>query len=212
MLDVYISEIRDTARLAADYPAERVEEIRGIGNPQTVAAKITSWNTLRHAISGSLHREMEEFVFRREDKGGWSAEGLYFSLTHTDRFAAAAISDAPVGVDLENLSDYLHKQENTRRSYSSIAQKICTPLELERCDSPSSFLLLWTRKEAIFKCSDQPFFSPLKTDTFSRPVFSFRSESVPSYLLSVCGSSSGPIVLHGCDEQSEKLLWIPCDP
>lgn len=72
---------------------------------------------------------------------------LYVSISHSADACVLAVSDTPVGVDVESLRPQLQR----------IAHKILTEAELARAhyDTPS-LLRLWTAKEAVFKCAAIP--------------------------------------------------------
>jgi len=68
----------------------------------------------------------------------------YFSLSHSEGYAAIAVADAPVGVDVERLS-----RIRRIRGFERFAARVCAPGE--RCGSLFELLELWTRKEAYMK-------------------------------------------------------------
>ena len=72
----------------------------------------------------------------------------YFSISHTNRHAFCVLSDAPVGIDAEELD---------RPVRLSLAKRIFSPEELARFsqagDPHRAFLALWVLKEASAKCS-----------------------------------------------------------
>ncbi|MDE6859121.1 MAG: 4'-phosphopantetheinyl transferase superfamily protein [Duncaniella sp.] len=81
-----------------------------------------------------------------------SHPGTHISLSHSTDTCVLAVSDTPIGVDIENW----------RPQLSRVAKKFLTPDELERLESlaeeshKTSFLLkMWTAKEATFKASQQ---------------------------------------------------------
>lgn len=73
--------------------------------------------------------------------------GVEFNLSHTPGAVVVAVSDSPVGVDVER-----HRTIDTE-----IAADICSPAErrlLEKaCTVPTDvFFEIWTKKEALLKC------------------------------------------------------------
>jgi 4'-phosphopantetheinyl transferase len=72
-----------------------------------------------------------------------ASAGLHFNLSHSDALALIAVSARPVGVDVERLRDDLEWQQLTRLC--------CTDDERDAIGSSSSFLALWTAKEAYVK-------------------------------------------------------------
>ena len=65
-----------------------------------------------------------------------------FNLSHSGYFAACAVSEAPVGIDIEQL----------RPIRPALMRRVCTEQELRYVGEDSGrFLQLWTAKEAAFK-------------------------------------------------------------
>lgn len=71
---------------------------------------------------------------------------LYFNVSHTGSRCICAVSDSPVGVDLEEVRSIRHEK---------LANRYFTPAELETYHSlggdEDAFFTLWTRKEAFGK-------------------------------------------------------------
>lgn len=68
-------------------------------------------------------------------------ESMYISVTHTDTYIAVAMSDKPLGIDIEMI--------NERRNYRAIAKKMCWSDDL----SLTQFYKKWTEYEARFKAN-----------------------------------------------------------
>ena len=75
-----------------------------------------------------------------------------FSLTHSGSFAALAVNDAPVGLDIETIAP-------VRRA----SERALTPEEREymAADPERRFAYLWTRKEAVLKCTGAGLSKPM---------------------------------------------------
>lgn len=73
-----------------------------------------------------------------------------FSITHTPHHAFCVLSHVPVGIDAEEMD---------RRVRPELAQVICSPKELARCqaaaDPNRAVLALWVLKEAAVKCTGE---------------------------------------------------------
>ena len=73
---------------------------------------------------------------------------LHFSISHTKHHAFCVLSEAPVGIDAEELD---------REITLDLANKILSPTEMEqfqRADDPRLALLkFWVLKEAAGKCT-----------------------------------------------------------
>lgn len=79
--------------------------------------------------------------------GKWVADNCYLSLSHTDGYVAAAVSDLPVGVDIERTNRKLAK---------GLYDRIVCGKEkaLYAALDNTQLLQLWTAKEAVFKQTD----------------------------------------------------------
>ena len=69
---------------------------------------------------------------------------LFVSLSHSGDYVAAAVSDKPVGIDIQKIRDFDKR----------LIERICTERELEyvgECDTKTRFFEVWTAKEAYFK-------------------------------------------------------------
>ena len=70
---------------------------------------------------------------------------LYFNISHCRLGAVVAVSESPVGVDVQNIGDYNKK----------VAERVCTEEELllinNSPDKAKAFTRLWTLKEAAAK-------------------------------------------------------------
>lgn len=79
--------------------------------------------------------------------GKWVDDNCYLSLSHTDGYVAAAVSDLPVGVDIERTNRKLAK---------GLYDRIVCGKEKALYAAPDNtqLLQLWTAKEAVFKQTD----------------------------------------------------------
>lgn len=106
------------------------------------------------------------YVFSETEQGKpimLEPEGIYFSLSHSDLFAAAVISDRPCGIDIERIREYkpaLVKRFFTRYDQEYLAQ------EQEEYKN-RAFTEMWTFKEATCKMLDRPLVQVLQWIDFS---------------------------------------------
>lgn len=130
---------------------------------------------------------------------------LHFSLSHSGAFAACAISNAPVGVDIEQMADadlalanrFFHQEETAR---------------ILACDdSVDCFYQYWTLKESYLKCLGtglsaplnafcvNPKTNPVQITQDGKPLpFSLRTWRLEGYRLAVC-----------CRSGTEELPFEP---
>ena len=134
----------------------------------------------------------DESVLKTEEHGKpYIEDRPYFNLSHSGDWAVLAVSDVPVGIDIEKMSG-----RNVR-----LAAKIFHPDEfawLQEGENPSErFYTLWTMKESVMKATGQGL--ALATKSFS-VVPAFEGENIKiegkafypesftfdDYVLSVC--------------------------
>ena len=107
---------------------------------------------------------------------------LHFSLSHSGSFAACALSDLPVGLDLEDrgrLSDAL-----LRRSFSPEEQSLVR----DATEPDLLFTRLWTGKESYVKATGRGILFPLRNiqPLSPPPGVSFWQRDLDAFCISVC--------------------------
>lgn len=102
----------------------------------------------RISIAQKLNLRPEDISFRNHKGGKPYAEGLdiHFSLSHSGNLAVCAISDKPVGIDVE---------QNKKANFN-VARRCFTKAELQyvlsgKEKSQQRFFEVWTKKEAYVK-------------------------------------------------------------
>ncbi|MCL2874342.1 MAG: 4'-phosphopantetheinyl transferase superfamily protein [Defluviitaleaceae bacterium] len=141
----------------------------------------------------------DEIVFLADENGKpylKNAPEFHFNISHTNSAVAAAISNKPIGVDIE-----LIKPENSR--LMNVAKKMFLPDEFEYITAQDDgankrFFEIWTRKEAYAKYigtgifAKDSEFTPMSFNVLN-PGFDGRIDtffiegSEFSFVLSVCG-------------------------
>ena len=69
-------------------------------------------------------------------------EGPFFSISHCKEAIAVAVSDRPIGIDVESI----------RRVDEDLIARTMNEAERERVRNERDFTQLWTQKEAVVKC------------------------------------------------------------
>ena len=181
---------------SAVYPPLRQSELDRCSNERVKREKYYVWKLLEIAIFREFGEQIENIRFEKNEKGKWLSDSLCFSLSHTDRVVAVAVSDRPVGVDVEAV----------RRHREGLETHILTESErIELCglDTDSSWEYIikkWTQKESIFKVYKKGGFLPRETDTHEYNAFTKEWELLgEKYYLSVAG------------ERVENALWVFVD-
>ena len=161
------------------YPEERREEINSVRNGRLKKEKFHAWKLLEMAIE-SLGINFRELDFIKNENGKWVCDKICFSLSHTDRAVAVAVSQNAVGVDIEKVSDRAQR----------VAKKVFSQSELDACDGDEILYTtkLWTQKEAIFKTLDEGVFSPQSIAISEHIVQTLEIEiNGEKYVISVAG-------------------------
>ena len=107
-------------------------------------------------------------------------ENVFFSLSHTGKYAFCCISDHPIGLDAEGKEKSFLKEEKIERLYV-MAKKIFSEKEYEKfldCDDVRKvqlFLKYWTRKESYSKSLGEGIrmdFSKIDTESMENAFWS----------------------------------------
>ena len=132
--DEYYAMADEARRKKAD--ACRMEEDR--------LCSIAADHLARLAISEHCGVPMESIRFARTEDGKPYAVGLdvHFNISHSGSLAACAVSDKPVGIDVQIM----------RPLKTNLTRKVCTPEECAYVgDNLERFYQVWCTKEAYFK-------------------------------------------------------------
>ena len=105
--------------------------------------------------------------------------GLHFSLSHSGEYAAVAVSDEEIGLDIQK--DVPYKP--------AIAARFFTPDEKRRIDMSddrdAAFTDIWCRKESFVKAGGTGIHTPLGTFSVLEMPWIWHSE-IPGYHIAAC--------------------------
>ena len=105
-------------------------------------------------------------AFTEKENGKPVTDGAFFSISHSGSLVACAVSDCPVGLDIERIRP--------------VPPRLSRFLEEEQ---PENFWQLWTRREAALKCRGDGLGAWKRSGeeglTFTHPVY-------PAYAVSIC--------------------------
>ena len=114
-------------------------------------------------------------------------EGRWFSLSHSGGLALCALSDGPVGVDVELVLP--------RRA--GLPRRLLSQAELARFDgSWEDFYRLWTLKESWCKREDAPLYPPRAVET--PPPCPHKCYAGEGWRAAVCCAGPPP----------EEIIWL----
>lgn len=127
---------------------------------------------LRFAVEDATELDFDKLTYTAEEGGKPYFEGdpIYFSLSHSGKYAVCAISDSPIGVDIEE------KKELPKRIKGRFANDVFE----------------WTKKEAKGKLTGKGFFD----DSEDNYVYTF--EEYDGYIVTVCSTEKTDGLLTYC--------------
>ena len=181
------------------YPKERYLEIAGCKNDRVKMEKYLVWKLLEKVVRDILKLNFDNLQFTKTENGKWLCPDFYFSLSHTDDLVCVAVSDSPVGVDVQ----IVHPIR------TEIMHRILAPEE--RCDfdalpedEKSTFLLeAWCKKESIFKKRGGQALMPMLIDS-SRHDVTLKYVQLTGkryrHLIAVCCDSANNIEFKFMEE------------
>ena len=167
--DVYLALLPEGECGAPLYPEERDAYVKNTANPTVRRERYFVWRLLEIAARRSLGLELSEIGLHSEGER-WTGELADISLAHGGGALAVAISGAPVGVDIELLSDGSDGDRLAERFFNDAerAEYYAASEEERRLTS----IRIWTAKEAVFKSRSESAFAPSDVDSHSSRVHS----------------------------------------
>ena len=163
--DVYIAAIGQ-GPIEPVCPPVRQARIEAAANEKQRRQRYFAWKLLEFALENSFGLRLEQQEFSVDKNGKWCCGACFFSLSHSREAVAVAVSDRPVGVDIECLN---------RNILPGLAHKILTQRELlayHALDAEKQKIFLlekWCAKESIYKKDSRPF-APRQTETEGNAV------------------------------------------
>lgn len=155
-------------------PVWRLTKVQSLKKEEDKLRSVAAFLLLERALQDLGIPFVPEFAYEDFGKPYLPGYPVHFSLSHTKNAVACAVSDCPIGVDVQEKMKYS----------SRLADRICSEEEwaaLEKAkDKALALTALWTKKEALAKCNGKGLgerFSALEGE-----VFTLRR---PGYCLSV---------------------------
>ena len=152
-VDVYYSALpRLDVEIEKIEHAERRAELKRMKNERVVREKYFAWRLLEFALSKRLGKTPSEVGLFCDGAGKWRSPCVYLSISHSAGAVAVAISDAPVGVDIET---------EVRTRAENFAERVLNERELRELyalpegERGWELVRLWSAKEAIFKAGEK---------------------------------------------------------
>lgn len=184
MILVYKTNINDISD--NDYKSEynslnksEREYLSRYKNEGDIKRSLASKILFKKAVFENFNKK--EFSFKRQENGKIITDFCYVSFSHSSDMAVCAISNTPVGVDIEKIKpikkrDKYHFFTSEENEYVNSA-----------FNTQISFFEIWTRKEAYLKCAEVNSAELSNISVKSKfNGFSFQTENDNGYIISVC--------------------------
>ena len=204
----YVSEYGSTAN--DTLPPERLDEVNACTDPELRRSRLADWALLRIASKHCFSIDPDSLQFKKDKNGAWTCDRFFFSFSHADGSVCVAVSNAPVGVDMETVTGIERRfdgsalQKLRKHAFSAEEQKHWP-------EGAEGFIACWTRKEAMFKCSGKKTFRPEKYDSLTMQGVTCEIKEENRPVLSVCGQNAASPHIYLTDgKQFRQAEW--CDP
>ena len=163
-----ISKMSDEEYISFCFDAENIPhaKMKELNKKRNKKLSVAAGALVRQAIAEEFNIDKSAIRFRRDKNGKPYTESakVEFSISHSKNIAVCAISDRPVGIDIEKIRDV----------NLNVAKKLFTPDEQKyvfqiKKFAKQRFFEIWTRKEAYVKLIGYgvpcfPKFSVMKND------------------------------------------------
>ena len=181
---------QDTVISSLPFGEKEKSRLDSIKNPTYKLESLSALVALND-ITKNLSNDVT--IARTKDrKPYFEHSNLQFSLSHSEGLAVVALSDIPVGVDIE----LLDIERDTSRLIDRFFNEEEKALLKESSDPSLSFYTIWTKKEALLKISGKGL-SGIRGQS-SDSCFSHQyilSLQNKSYVMSVCATAPDDITI-----------------
>lgn len=184
----FMKALTDTEKTEKLFPEERQAEVDEAKTPKTRAEKYSVWKLLQHALQHAFGVAMEELSFQKDDFGKWTCDKFFFSLSHSNGVACVAVSDATVGVDLENVCSF--EKKFGHKLNALFGKCLCKGESVPQFLTVPAAVTLWTQKESIFKLRGKGKFVPSQISAEKTSVTVFKQIFGEEWCVSFCGEHS----------------------
>ncbi len=138
---------------------------------------------VQHSLALQLLHQLtgkgEPFLHNEYGKPYWQ-EGPYFNYSHCSTGIIVAVSDRPIGVDIES---YRHYDEALMKRVMN--EEECRQI-LQDPEPPKRFIYFWTRKEAYLKYRGVGITEDLRDCLRSADNVVLETKICPRYCYSIC--------------------------
>ena len=173
-------EYRTAAALQPYELKKRLENCKDDDIKRTLAGRILLFKMIKRLYG------RDSFEIKYNPNGKPLCDFCFFSISHSGDFAAVAVSDDPIGVDIQIPGGF-----KKREKYMLFSPEECG--FVNAADSENRFFTLWTMKEAYIKAeggvlSDAAGLSLVGGGLLEAKLsgYHFETEKTDSYYLTVC--------------------------
>ena len=145
-------------------PLWRLQKVESLKKEADKIRSVAAFLLLERALQDLGIPFVPEFAYEDFGKPYLPGYPVHFSLSHTKNAVACAVSDCPIGVDVQEKVEYSPR----------LADRICSDAErtaLENAkDKDLALTALWAKKEALAKCNGKGLgerFSSLEEGVFT---------------------------------------------
>ncbi|WP_027333967.1 4'-phosphopantetheinyl transferase family protein [Mycoplasma elephantis] len=179
---IYVSHKEKHINLNNIYSDERREEINNVSNYDVKNSKYSVWILLQKAIKEVFGLDPKDIKFIKDSNNMWKCNNFFFSISHSKKFVAVAISTEGVGVDIEEI-----KNISLKISKHILSEKESIEFNNLKKERQNNYLLeKWTQKEALFKYLNNKIFESKKLDTIINNNILSTISLENKLILSVC--------------------------
>ena len=162
LVHVYAAKFPFAVESEEIYPPERKQEIEGCSNGQVRQSKYYVWKLLESALMRTFGLKIKDLTFTHTKNGKWECPDCCFSLSHSGALVAVALSKKSVGVDIERKDEARFDEKLAQKILTEREKKAWEQLEKQRSAALNT---IWTKKEALFKCTGEGGFTPRSLET-----------------------------------------------
>lgn len=163
----------------------RREEIEKCCNSEVKKQKFYVWKLLEYALSDSFGLEKRMLNFQKKNNGKWVIDGYFFSLSHSGNIVVVAVSESPVGVDIQKINK-IDDPAKFKAVIFSEKEKV-----KYRNVNGEKLMMIWSLKECAFKKSNDLNFVPnrYEIDNLSQyDSFELKTQNEKYILSTLCNN------------------------
>ncbi len=194
VFDLYLMPLENQLPQTEIFPEKRRREIESCAEAAEKERKAAVWRLLLFAQKQSFGYPEEELRFRKSFFGKWTCNRFFFSLALCGGSAAALVSNAAAGLDLETSEHFKNSEKAAPFLKSYVGE------------DPESALKEYAKRQAIYKCSGKGRFSPRKEYSRAQDAVFLQLPEFPGLTLCACGAHVRSLRVFLIEAGSQKRL------